>query len=271
MKGRHRNVIYYQDQTHPLAGTLAKPFTHVIVAAFHFQADGAIRFHNDSPDAPRFAGLWRDVAAVRESGRKILMMLGGAGNGTWRYIHQNACTAVETLLHVIDAYQLDGIDLDWEEWWEVPYDPEQLFSQLISDLSERAGRKLIITMAPVARQIWGKGPGPPGLYQKILENTRGRVNWFNVQFYSGFGSLQTPADYRRAIRAGFEPHRLVAGSLTGPQAGEGYIDPGSLALTVRELAEEYPDFGGVDGWEYVYTVGTPWANCLQRAMNVTGR
>ena len=271
MVGKHRNIIYYLDQGLPLAGTLVKPYTHVIIGAFHLQADGAIHLNNEPPESPRFAALWRDAAAVRASGRKVLMMLGGACNGTWRYIDRNGCAAVETLLRVMDAFQLDGVDLDWEEWRDYPYDPEQLFSQLISDLSERTRRKPLLTMAPVARQLWGKGPGPPGLYRKILANTGGRINWFNVQFYSGFGSLQRPADYRRAVRAGFEPHRLVAGSLTGPQAGEGYVDPGSLALTVRELAQEYPDFGGVAGWEYCYTAGTPWADYLRRAMRVNGR
>ena len=58
--------------------------THINIAAFHINEDpDAITLNDDHPLAPMYDDLWDEVRTVRESGVKVLGMLGGAAPGSF--------------------------------------------------------------------------------------------------------------------------------------------------------------------------------------------
>lgn len=58
--------------------------THVILAALHVnQTPGDITLNDDPPSAPMYDSVWSDVKTLQQGGVKVLMMVGGAAQGTY--------------------------------------------------------------------------------------------------------------------------------------------------------------------------------------------
>jgi hypothetical protein len=93
-----------------------------------------------------------------------------------------------------------------------------------------------------------------------------------VQFYSGFGSLEDPSSYEAVIKNGYPPNVVVAGMITNPTDGGGFVDISTVNSTVHSLVKKYPNFGGVDGFEYYNAEPggkadpAQWATVLGKAM-----
>ena len=110
-----------------------------------------------------------------------------------------------------------------------------------------------------------------------LEQLRSQsIDWYNVQFYNGWGSLDEIPPQLRVQRSGasarwrggdtvlgwsyydeiiqgqgWQPERVVLGLLTNPRhGGSGYVGWDVIARRLGALVERYPQFGGVMGWEY---------------------
>ena len=65
------------------------------------------------------------------------------------------------------------------------------------------------------------------------------------------------------IRHGVVPAgKVVAGAVTNPANGGGYVSLGTLQSTLRKLTAKYPTFAGAAGWEYFNSLpggkGSPW-------------
>ena len=76
------------------------------------------------------------------------------------------------------------------------------------------------------------------------------VSWYNAQFYSGFGDPSSPGTYQSIIGQGWDPSRVVMGVLDSSGDGSGFVGINALKSTIQQLRAMYPNFGGVDGWEY---------------------
>ena len=121
---------------------------------------------------------------------------------------------------------------------------------MINQLRLDFGSSFVITLAPVATDL-SQGYGLSKIqYKQLFQNEGKKINWFNVQFYSGFGSLSSTTDYQSIVKSGFPANVVVAGMLTNAGNGSGYVDVKTVKAVVRSLLSEYPDFGGVDGFEY---------------------
>lgn len=83
------------------------------------------------------------------------------------------------------------------------------------------------------------------------------VDWYNVQFYNGWGDANTTALYDLIVDTGWDPQRIVLGVLTHPgNGGSGHVPLEVLRGVVAELARRYGErFGGVMGWEF-FNAGT---------------
>jgi len=134
------------------------------------------------------------------------------------------------------------------------------------------GNGFIITLAPYARDLTAAGSAGGFSYPQLESDLGSKINWYNAQFYCGWGSLSTTADYDRAVSGSFTASRVVAGAVTNPNNCAGYVDPDTLAGTVRTLTGEHPDLAGVAGWEYFNSVGVngagpeSWFGNLKDAM-----
>src|SRR5260370_33897648 len=106
-----------------------------------------------------------------------------------------------------------------------------------------------MTVGPVATDVEGGGGLSGFNYGQLCHDVGNQINWFNVQFYSGFGSLSSATDYDNAVSHGFAPNKLVAGMLGSANDGSGFVDMNTVANSVKQLVAEHPDFGGVDCWQ----------------------
>ena len=228
-----------------------KPITtDVMVAAFHlgYNPDNTPYIHlNDNPPGdPMFKVMWKQVKTLQQRGVTVRMMLGGAAQGSYADLFSNWSTFYPILKRTLKHYQLNGIDLDVEETVTLP-DIRKLIRRLHADF----GDQFFITLAPVASALWG-GANLSGFdYMQLYNSPEGKdIAWFNGQFYSGFATLATPADYERIVQYGYPANMVVAGMIANPQDGNGFISLTTVEDTIKTLVAEYPTFGGADAWEY---------------------
>lgn len=262
----HGDMYYYQTQYSngdtgdyvSLAPTwkkvdpaTGKPWvTDIFLAAGHFgyNADDTPYIHlNDfTPDDPHYDPMWPEVAKAQAHGIRMHFMLGGAAPGTFTNLFAHFDTFYPLLKKTLKEHKLDGLDIDVEESITL----EQV-EMLITRVHDDFGKGFSITLAPVASDLT-RGFGLSGFdYKDLYQSSVGPwISWFNTQFYSGFGTLRTTSDYDAAVANGFPPSMIVAGVLDSPNDGSGYVDIPTLENTVRALTAKYPDFAGVNGWEY---------------------
>ena len=145
------------------------------------------------------------------------------------------------------SHRLDGIDLDVEQ-------PESLANivTLIQRLRTDFGKDFIITLAPVASALIGRSNLSGFDYQTLEQKYGHEIDWYNAQFYSGFGSMSHATDYNDIVtNCPLRPSRLVAGTLSNKDNGDGWVELDIVKSTVRQLLKKYGDsFGGIAAWEY---------------------
>ncbi|KAK2616190.1 hypothetical protein QQS21_000822 [Conoideocrella luteorostrata] len=266
-----RLIVYFQT-THesngkpismlPLVNQKGIALTHLIVCSLHVNKDGGIRLNDHPPSDPTFYTLWNETKVLKNAGVKVMGMVGGAAAGSFTSGTLDGDTATFNkyygqLHDVIVKFQLQGLDLDVEQSMS-----QSGIERLVDKLRADFGSGFIITLAPVASALNG-GNNLSGFNYKLLESRKGsKINFYNGQFYSGFGSMASTQDYTNIVSKGFQVSKVVAGQLTSPNNGNGYIPYDKLNATVVSLRKKYGQIGGVMGWEYFNSVpgGTaePW-------------
>ncbi|KAG5952838.1 hypothetical protein E4U53_007770 [Claviceps sorghi] len=254
-----RLVVYFQT-THdwagrpismlPLVNKKGIALTHLIVCSLHVNEKGEIHLNNYPPSHPIFSTLWNETKVMKNAGVKVMGMVGGAAPGsfTTRTLDGNQATFAKyygQLRNVIIRFQLQGLDIDVEQ-----YMSQRGIERLIDQLHKDFGRDFIITLAPVAGALRGGG-NLSGFDYKYLDARRGsKISFYNSQFYSGFGTMASTTDYTSIVSHGFAASRVVAGQLTSPRNGGGYVPYSKLNATIMALRSKYGLVGGVMGWEY---------------------
>lgn len=115
-------------------------------------------------------------------------------------------------------------------------------------------------MAPVASELQPSGYGLGGFSYKTLDKTatasnkpNGKlINWFNAQFYNGWGDASTPNGYQSIVKNGYAANRVALGVLDNANdGGSGWFNVSKYQATIKSLRTTYgASFGGVAGWEY---------------------
>ena len=225
--------------------------THILLAAFHVNTDPQrVTLNDDPPESAIYDQLWAEVPLVKQSGIKVMGMLGGAAPGTFQNLDGDDAEKFERyyrpLLAVVRRHELDGLDLDVEERMS-----QRGIVRLIDRLKLDLGESFIITLAPVAPALLGIG-NLSGFDYRELELQRGaKISWYNVQFYNGWGIANDPRIYALIIQERWAPQKVVLGMLTNPKNGsQGYVTLETMGPVLALLLEQFPDFGGVMGWEY---------------------
>jgi chitinase len=225
--------------------------TDIDVAALHLNSDGSVHLNDDPPGAAKFRRMWAELALLRRTGTRVEAMLGGAGVGSFANLHADFPKYYGLLRQTLRTYHFDGVDLDIEEPFALA-DTEHLIRQLRHDF----GPHFVIAMAPVASDLSGQSTFSGGFSYSTLDRAVGKdVNWYNAQFYCGWGDLASTTDYDSVVAHGFSPARVVAGTVTSPANCGGYIDPATLGTTISALTAKYHSFAGVAGWEYFNSLG----------------
>ncbi|OQD65609.1 hypothetical protein PENPOL_c005G07325 [Penicillium polonicum] len=246
--------------------------THVILAALHLNgAPGDITLNDDPPDNAKFDPLWAEVPVVQRKGVKVMGMLGGAAPGSFTRLDGSQAEFEQfyyPFLTVIRRHGLDGIDLDVEEPMSL-----QGIIRLIDRLKADLGDAFIITLAPVAAALLGIGNLSGFDYRELEQARASKIGWYNTQFYNGWGPAEDPRMYTAMVSQGWSPRRIVYGLLTNPGNGsQGYVSQEKLGPVLATLVEQFPNFGGVMGWEYYNALpgGTakPWQWAAQMSLTM---
>ncbi|KAK1830163.1 coagulation factor 5/8 type domain protein [Podospora conica] len=254
-----RLVLYHQT-THdslgrpisvlPLITEKHIALTHLIVCSFHINRNSNLTLNDYPPWHPLFTVLWAETQLLRAAGVTVMGMIGGAAPGSFDTYTLDGPDAVfeSYYLQLRDAialYGLEGMDLDVEQYMSLAG-----ISRLIRRLRADFGPDFVITLAPVASALWGGGNLSGFSYFQLEMALGGEIAFYNAQFYSGFGWLGSTVPYDTAVSYGWHPSRLVAGQLTTPENGSGWVAHENLNATVVALREKYGQIGGVMGWEY---------------------
>ncbi|EEA24295.1 hypothetical protein TMatcc_007380 [Talaromyces marneffei ATCC 18224] len=224
--------------------------THIILAAFHINGrPGNITLNDDPPDSPIYNELWQEVPLIQRSGIKVMGMLGGAAPGSFQRLdglQEEFEAYYAPLLAIIRRYGLDGLDLDVEEAMSL-----RGIIRLIDRLKADLGEGFIITLAPVATALVDLG-NLSGFDYRELERSRGsKISWYNTQFYNGWGQAEDPRIYATIISRGWPASKVLLGLLTNPGNGsQGWVSSEDIGPVIAFLTLQFPDFGGVMGWEY---------------------
>ena len=244
-------VVYYQTQylnnvyVSPKALTEHKTgVTDVLVGAIHPNSDGTTHLNDFPPGDARFTQMWADLHAMQAQGVHVSAFVGGAAQGSFRGLDTDFANYYPRLKNVITTYGLDGVDLDVEENMS-----QAGINRLIDQLTTHFGTGFIITLAPVAPALTGGG-NLSGFNYETLERERGsNIDWYNAQFYCGWGSMANTSGYDNIINRGlFPPNKVVAGVVTNSANCSGDVPLATLKSTLTSLVAKYPNFGGVDGW-----------------------
>ena len=247
--GLPRLVIYFQT-THdadglpvsmlPLITEKQIALTHLVVCSFHIYGNGSIHLNDFPPGRPLFSTLWNETRIMQAAGVKVMGMVGGAAAGSFGAdtLDGDAAAferAYGLLRGEIRARSLDGMDIDVEE----PMSQAGI-ARLVRRLRADFGRDFTITLAPTATALWQRGGSISGFDYMALERAAGRdIDFYNAQFYNGFGDMGSAAAFGRVVEAGWDPGRIVAGQLTSPaNGGAGYVAPAQLGATVRALRRQ---------------------------------
>lgn len=218
-------------------------YTHLCHAFVVADAEGRIKPNHDVPD--------RDLAQrAHKNGVQVLLSLGG-----WGYDAQFAQMVlnpaaedryVSAVLKLIDDYDYDGIDLDWEypdSKEEIP-GYERLTSKLrlgLDEIAQRKGRPMLLTMAA--------GAHPKTLAWLSNEFLVEHYDWVNIMTYDYAGSWTNFAGHHAPL------HTSTRAPRTGRQ---------SIERTFRYLLEERKLSPrllalGVPLYGRAFSVGEPYA------------
>lgn len=229
--------------------------THVILAALHINGpDGNITLNDDSPNSTVYTRTWSEAAALQDNGVKVMVMMGGAAQGSYAgRLCSNETGAVQDdyylgLESTLKYHNVDGLDLDIEE--PVPLAcPQNLIERIRADF----GEDFIITLAPVASDLTQTGGSAFGgfSYTELDRSSVGQeISWYNGQYYSGFVEGTIEDSYENAISNGYAPNRIVLGVVDSENDGTGFVSLSHINEIIANLKTQYSSFGGVDGWEY---------------------
>lgn len=243
--------------------------THVILAAIHINhVPENITLNDHRPDHPRFDPLWAEVPLVKRGGTKVMGMLGGAAQGSFRRLdgdQEQFERFYAPLLAMIRRYGLEGLDLDVEEEMSL-----QGIIRLIDRLKADQGDSFVITLAPVAAALLGIGNLSGFDYRELERARAAKIAWYNTQFYNGWGPAEDPRMYAAIVAQGWSPRRIVYGLLTNPGNGsQGYVPREKISPVLAMLVQQFPTFGGVMGWEYFNALPGARAKPWQWASEMT--
>lgn len=149
------------------------------------------------------------------------------------------------LRDVITNFGLQGMDLDVEQSMS-----QAGITRLVDRLFEDFGKDFIITLAPVASAL-RNGGNLSGFDYEDLEAAAGvAIDFYNAQFYNGFGSMTNTAAFDAVISNGWSPQKIVVGQITSPDSGSQYVPFDTLNSTITQLRSKYGEIGGIMGFEY---------------------
>ncbi|KZP00464.1 glycoside hydrolase family 18 protein [Calocera viscosa TUFC12733] len=180
---------------------------------------------------------------------------------------EDPTTLANTMAAWVQEYDLDGIDIDYEDFNAFNAGTDAAVNWLVTFTQTlRAALptgQYLITHAPVA-PWFSASQYPAGSYLDVDSQAGSDIDWYNIQFYNQGTTMYTDCDgllttsdstypdtaLFQINAAGVTLDKLVIGKpANSADATTGYMDPGTLATCVETAQSDGWD-AGVMTWEY---------------------
>lgn len=215
----------------------------------------------EAPTNTTFLGpLWSEVKQVQDGGINVLASFGGYGSNTFLLLEQNFTYYYPILHDFLHTYNLSGVDFDIEPSLNTlsTYASGQSILKLVQQIRSDFGPDFLISMAPVALDLTDDPAMFSGIdytiFDQLAVDSQGNkiIDWYNAQFYSGFGDCNSTDLYVQIVQNGFDPSRVVMLCPADANDAQPWYPVGTVEQTASALAQNYSNFGGVGGYEYLY-------------------
>jgi chitinase len=131
------------------------------------------------------------IALAHQKNVKVLISVGGWG---WDAQFENLAASPETrstfirdLLRIVDQYQFDGVDMDWE--YPDPGQSAKNFLALMQELRSSLPKDKLLTAAVVALGEYGEG---------IPDESFALMDFINIMAYDNAGAEHSSFDYAKS-------------------------------------------------------------------------
>lgn len=273
-------VIYYNANTLPLSSLTNTPYTDVILAFALPESSQSTQLAL-SGNLPNSTTLKSDIQTLHNAGIKVHLSFGGEVGldgqpVNYTLLSQNVSSVVKQLAAFVTEYNLDGIDIDYEDtnalMSSTPYNGVTFASDLTTQLRAAIGPDKIISHAPQPPYMWQDSADAP--YAQILTNTGDAIDRIYMQYYNNPWYVtpvsQIIINYNAIVAgwtgfSGIAASRLLVGKpVAENDAGSGWIPASEIGQDIiQPLLEAHSDFGGVMGWQYASDgPNGPWSTTL---------
>ena len=240
-----KKIIYYYQTFCGLDDILNKStcVTHIHVSSIHFGINNNnnnnnnnkyIHLNDNDPYDNIYDSLWYQLKLAQDLNIKLILMVGGAG-GAYNTLFSDFDVYYDKLKQLIIEKNIDGIDLDIEEFTTL-----ENVIMLINKIKIDFGSQFIISMAPVQNSLEYDSPGMGGfIYKDLYKKIGDKIDYFNVQSYYDY-SLNS---YEKIINNDYPINKIIMGSISNQ-------DFSTIIMELKKINNKYPNFAGAYNWEY---------------------
>ncbi|TVL93891.1 chitinase [Streptomyces sp. SAJ15] len=243
---------------------------------------GAVTFNLDSAGLGGYtvAQFKADIRAKQAAGKSVIISVGGERGTVGVNDAASAANFADSVHALMREYGFDGVDIDLENGLNATY-----MTQALRSLSQKAGPKLVITMAPQTIDMQSTS----NAYFRTALNIKDILTVVNTQYYNSGSMLgcdgkvysQGTVDFLTALacvqlEGGLDPSQVGLGTPASTRAaGGGHVAPSVVNNALDCLtrgtgcgsfkpAKTYPGLRGAMTWSTNWdaTAGNTWSGAV---------
>ncbi|MEU5238197.1 glycoside hydrolase family 18 protein [Streptomyces lydicus] len=243
---------------------------------------GAVTFNLDSAGLGGYTvdQFKADIKAKQAAGKSVVLSVGGEKGTVSVNDSASAANFADSVHSLMQQYGFNGVDIDLENGLNPTY-----MTQALRSLSQKAGGKLVLTMAPQTIDMQSTSGG----YFRTALNVKDILTVVNMQYYNSGSMLgcdgkvysQGSVDFLTALaciqlEGGLDPSQVGLGLPASTRgAGSGYVAPGVVNAALDCLtkgtgcgsfkpAKTYPGLRGAMTWSTNWDAanGNAWSNAV---------
>jgi len=221
------------------------------------------------------------VDAWREAGKKVILSFGGAGmggswegdeNDCWDYCYGKEQSVVSQLDNIVRTQRFDGVDIDYEYFYETPA-AQHFLKTVTKDLRSTLPEGSIVTHAPMDPDLL-----PQTEYYQVLKEVASSLDFIMPQYYNGYtraaldgidgtgsGSISAISHYQNLVddMFGGDYTKVIFGFCISDCSGTGSNANAIQASGVmKSLRNYYPCNGGAFFWVAEHDTNGSWSKIV---------
>jgi len=223
------------------------------------------------------------VDSWRAAGKKVILSFGGAGmggswagdvNDCWEHCYGKEQSVISQLDTIVRAQNFDGVDIDYEYFYEKP-EAQTFLKTVTTGLRSTLPQGSIVTHAPMDPDLL-----PDTAYYKLLKEVSSSLDFIMPQYYNGFtrpaidgidgtgsGSISALSHYNNLVNDMFDGDatKVIFGFCISDCSGTGSNANGIQAASVMSsLRKYYPCNGGAFFWVAAHDTSGSWSQTVSK-------